>query len=125
MTWQFRNDLPIYTQLMGQMKQRIITGVYTPGERVPSVRDLAAEAGVNPNTMQRALIELEREGLLFSQRTAGRFITEDTDMIEDVKKSMAREEIQSFLNAMTELGYTHQEILELLKKVSEQEGESA
>lgn len=125
MTWQFRNDLPIYTQLMGQMKQRIITGVYAPGERVPSVRDLAAEAGVNPNTMQRALTELEREGLLFSQRTAGRFITEDTDMIEDVKKGMAKAEIHSFLKAMTQLGYTPQEILELLQKEAEEEGESA
>lgn len=125
MTWQFRNDLPIYTQLMGQMKQRIIAGIYAPGERIPSVRDLAAEAGVNPNTMQRALTELEREGLVFSQRTAGRFITEDTDMIEKVKKGMAQEEIRSFLKAMTQLGYSTKEIVELLKREAEEEGESA
>lgn len=125
MTWQFRNDLPIYTQLMEQMKQRIIAAVYAPGERVPSVRDLAAEAGVNPNTMQRALTELEREGLMFSQRTAGRFITEDTDMINEVKKGMAQAEIHNFLKAMTDLGYSPQEIIELLKQEAQKEGESA
>lgn len=125
MTWQFRNDLPIYTQLMEQMKQRIIAAVYAPGERVPSVRDLAAEAGVNPNTMQRALTELEREGLMFSQRTAGRFITEDTDMINEVKRGMAQAEIHNFLKAMTDLGYSPQEIIELLKQEAQKEGESA
>jgi DNA-binding transcriptional regulator YhcF (GntR family) len=77
MNWQFDNDMPIYSQLVGQIKQRIVAGVFPPGERLPSVRDLATDAGVNPNTMQRALQELERNGLVFSQRTAGRFVTED------------------------------------------------
>lgn len=124
MTWQFRNDLPIYTQLMGQIKQRIASGLYAPGEKISSVRELAAEAGVNPNTVQRALTELEREGLVYSQRTAGRFITEDEDMIRDAKAGLAREEIQSFLTVMQKLGYTVPEILDLLTRQAEK-GESA
>ena len=70
MQWQFSNDAPIYTQLIQQVKVGIVTGAYPPGERLPSVRDMATEAGVNPNTMQRALAELERDGLVYSQRTA-------------------------------------------------------
>ena len=77
MQWQFSNDAPIYTQLIQQVKVGIVTGAFPPGERLPSVRDMATEAGVNPNTMQRALAELERDGLVYSQRTAGRFVTED------------------------------------------------
>lgn len=72
MAWQFRNDIPIYTQLIAQIQQKIVSGALLPGERLPSVRDLASEAGVNPNTMQRALMEMEREELVYSQRTAGR-----------------------------------------------------
>ena len=81
MPWQFRNDLPIYTQTHrpdpAEDRQRRLL----PGERLPSVRDLAAEAGVNPNTMQRAMMEMEREELVHSQRTAGRFVTEDGERI--------------------------------------------
>ena len=75
MEWQFRNDSPIYTQLTQRLTQAIVAGEFRPGERLPSVRELAVEAGVNPNTVQRALSELERDGLVFSQRTAGRVVT--------------------------------------------------
>ena len=87
MQWQFSNDAPIYTQLIQQVKVGIVTGAFPPGERLPSVRDLATEAGVNPNTMQRALAELERDGLVYSQRTAGRFVTEDNTMINEALPS--------------------------------------
>lgn len=73
MQWQFSNEMPIYSQLVEQIKIGIVSGMFPPGERLPSVRDLATEAGVNPNTMQRAMTELERDGLVYSQRTAGRF----------------------------------------------------
>ena len=89
MKWQFSNDAPIYTQLIEQIQVGIVAGAFPPGERLPSVRDLATEAGVNPNTMQRALAELERDGLVFSQRTAGRFVTEDKTMIERAKRGLA------------------------------------
>ncbi len=75
MNWQFSNSAPIYTQLIGQIRAGIVSGALAPGERLPSVRDLAMEAGVNPNTMQRALTELERDGLVYSQRTSGRYVT--------------------------------------------------
>ena len=77
MAWKFNDNAPIYLQIVNTLKRNIASGAYPPGSRLPSVRDLALEAGVNPNTMQRALSELERSGLVNSQRTAGRFITED------------------------------------------------
>lgn len=119
MNWQFDNDMPIYSQLVGQIQQRIVAGVFPPGERLPSVRDLATDAGVNPNTMQRALTELEREGLVYSQRTAGRFVTEDQKMIQDAKRSLAEKHIVSFLTAMMRLGYQKDEILTLVRQESE------
>lgn len=98
MTWQFTDDRPIYLQLMEQIQLKIICGQYKVGEKLPSVRDLASEAAVNPNTMQKALSELERIGLVFSQRTSGRFITEDSNMVENMRKDLAREQIEKFLN---------------------------
>ena len=114
MDWQIRNDLPIYSQLIWQMKFGIVSGEFQPGERISSVRELAVDAGVNPNTMQRALQELEREGLVYSQRTSGRYVTEDMKMIEDVKLSLADEQIRSFLDSMERLGYHKEEIISLL-----------
>ena len=122
MKWQFSNDAPIYTQLIDQLQRRIVTGVLLPGERLPSVRDLATEAGVNPNTMQRALAELERDGLVFSQRTAGRFVTEDKTMIEQAKRGLAERHIKTFLAAMLRLGYQPEEIITLLRQENCEEG---
>ena len=123
MKWQFSSDAPIYSQLIAQIKVGIVTGAFPPGERLPSVRDLATEAGVNPNTMQRALAELERDGLVYSQRTAGRFVTEDQSMIASAKRSLAESHIQTFLRAMAHLGYDREEILTLLRQEKIEEGE--
>jgi len=114
--WSFRSDLPIYSQLVDLFRQRIASGALPPGERLASVRDLATEAGVNPNTMQRALQELERQGLVFSQRTNGRFVTEDVQIIDASKKALARSQIESFLGAMEKLGYDREGIIALLKE---------
>lgn len=116
MVWKFRSDLPIYSQLIEQIKLGIVSGSFLPGERLASVRDMAAEAGVNPNTMQRALQELEREGMVFSQRTSGRFVTEDMRVIGHAKQQFAEEQIRSFLTAMEKLGYTRREILTMLEE---------
>lgn len=124
MKWQFSGDAPIYSQLIAQIKVGIVTGAFPPGERLPSVRDLATEAGVNPNTMQRALAELERDGLVYSQRTAGRFVTEDQAMIASAKRSLAERHIQAFLEAMTHLGYGREEILTLLRQEESKGGEN-
>ncbi len=123
MNWQFTGGAPIYSQLIQQIKQGIVSGAFPPGERLPSVRDLATEAGVNPNTMQRALAELERDGLVYSQRTAGRFVTEDQAQIAAAKYALAGAHIKAFLSAMLRLGYTREEILSLLRQELEQEGE--
>lgn len=116
MLWQFNDGAPIYAQLVQQIKVGIVSGVFPPGERLPSVRDLATAAGVNPNTMQRALTELERDGLVYSQRTAGRFVTEDKDMIETAKRTLAERQINAFLDAMTRLGYRREEAIEMLRQ---------
>ena len=122
MDWSFRSDQPIYSQLVQQIRLAIISGTYSPGQRLMSVRDMAAEAGVNPNTMQRALQDLEREGMVCSQRTTGRFVTEDPTVIEQAKTKVAEEQIRVFFETMRKLGYTREAILVLLK---EEEGKHA
>jgi GntR family transcriptional regulator len=120
MTWEFTADRPIYLQLMEQIELQIVSGAYPPGGKLPAVRDLAAEASVNPNTMQKALAELERMGLVYAQRTSGRFITEDTGMIQKARQSLALEQIAQFLQRMGALGYSHEETLALMQKAEEE-----
>lgn len=117
MPWEFKDNAPIYTQLIDQIKFKIISGEYKNGEKLPSVRDLAAEATVNPNTMQKALTELERLGLVYSVRTSGRFITEDCNMIKEMQKTLAKEEINEFLDKMKLIGIDTDSLLETLKEV--------
>ena len=116
MQWKFDGSAPIYSQLVEQIKLGIVSGEWIPGQRIPAVRELAVDAGVNPNTMQRALQELERQGLMFSQRTSGRFVTEDREMIEDAKRTLANRHISAFIRQMQALGYTRQEIVALLEE---------
>lgn len=121
MNWHFNSDMPIYTQLISQIKFAIVSGELPPGERMSTVRDLAAEAGVNPNTMQRAFQELEREGLVFSQRSSGRFVTEDVSIIEKAKMALAQEHISKFISSMERLGYNRAEIIALLEGKNEED----
>ena len=121
MNWHFNSDMPIYTQLISQIKFAIVSGELPPGERMNTVRDLAAEAGVNPNTMQRAFQELEREGLVFSQRSSGRFVTEDVSIIEKAKMALAQEHISKFISSMERLGYDRAEIIALLEGKNEED----
>ena len=114
MDWNFNNDLPIYSQLVDKIKLDIVSGLLPPGEKLPTVRDLAAEARVNPNTMQRAFQELEREGLAFSQRGSGRYVTEDVKTIMEAKNAMAQQYILSFVDSMSKLGYSREETIRLL-----------
>lgn len=116
MPWEFRSNAPIYTQLVDSLRRKLVTGALSPGQRLPSVRKLAEEAGVNPNTMQRAMSELERLGLVFSQRTAGRFVTDDTALLHDLREQMARQQVQAFLQGMAQLGFQPEEILPLIEK---------
>lgn len=121
MSWNLNSERPIYSQIMEHITLDIISGLYSTGAKLPSVRDLAQEAGVNPNTMQKALSELERTGLLFSQRTGGRFITEDSAMIEQVKNNLASEHIKEFLKKMKCIGFNKDAAIALIEKTKEEE----
>lgn len=119
--WRLTSDRPVFLQIMEKLKLDIVTGAYRPGDKLPSVRDLAGEAAVNPNTMQRAFSELEREGLVYTKRTNGRFITEDIAMISQLKEQMALDAISKFLDSMRQLGFSGEETLTLLKETLEEE----
>ncbi len=111
MNKEFNNNSPIYIQIMDEIKLQIISGFYQPGTKISSVRDLAEKFGVNPNTMQRALSELEREGFLYTERTNGRFITMDEKLIMNSREMIAEEELERFLSYMKKIGYSKQEII--------------
>ncbi|MCI5842997.1 MAG: GntR family transcriptional regulator [Clostridiales bacterium] len=116
MGWTLDKNRPIYLQLVETLQSRIVSGAYPPGAKIDSVRDLAAEAAVNPNTMQRALAELEQSGLLRAERTAGRFVTEDKTLIADVRRQLARERVEAFARDMAVLGYRRSELPALLQE---------
>lgn len=111
--------VPIYLQIIDKVKHLIVSGWWPPGQRIPAVRDLAAEFQVNPNTMQRALAELEREGLLFSERTSGRYVTQDESRISAVRKILAEGIMEAAKRGMTELGYSAEERKVILKDLIE------
>ncbi|MBR0154364.1 MAG: GntR family transcriptional regulator [Lachnospiraceae bacterium] len=114
MPWNLTADTPIYLQLVERMKSDIVAGIYAPGQKIPPVRELASLAGVNPNTMQRALSELEREGLLYSERTSGRFVSEDPARIREAKASQARELTAGYLDKMRSLGLDPQSVIRMI-----------
>lgn len=114
MPWDLKSDRPIYTQLAEQIEWMIFSGVYPLGSKLPSVRDMAQEAAVNPNTMQRALAKLEEDGLIVTHRTSGRSITEDAKMINLAKTKLAQEQISEFLEKMQKLGFEKKEILSII-----------
>lgn len=125
MPWNLDSDRPIFIQILERIRVDIISGKYQPGDKLPSVRELAAEAAVNPNTMQRAFAELERTGLVYSKRTSGRFITEDREMIEELKADLAKEKIQMFLDSMAQLGYDKEQTIALMSHVLNGKGEQS
>lgn len=115
MSEQFDASRPIYAQLVERLKARILAGTYPPGGHLDSVRDLAAAAGVNPNTMQRALAQLESEGLVRTERTSGRYVTEDTNLIEQLRATAAHDIAADFLEKMRSIGYTPEKAAALLE----------
>lgn len=121
MPWNLDSSRPIYLQIIERVQMDVITGRYQPGDKLPSVRDLAQEAAVNPNTMQKALSELERSGLIYSQRTSGRFITEDKELIHQMQKELAAAEVSAFVAHMKQLGITPEKIRQLLAETIEEE----
>ena len=115
MSWTFDNNKPIYLQIMDKIKLQIVSHKLEPNQQLPTVRELASEAGVNPNTIQRALSDLEREGFVYTNRTAGRFVTEDLDLILKSRKQLSEEQLQQFVTGMVEFGYEKEELPTVLR----------
>ncbi|MDL2293874.1 GntR family transcriptional regulator [Ruminococcaceae bacterium OttesenSCG-928-D13] len=119
MDWDFDDQRPIYAQLVEQVERAVVSGIWPPGSRLPGVRELASEAGVNPNTMQRALAALEQGGLVYAQRTAGRFVTEDEALIADKRRSLAGSLAADFVGNMRALGVNGDELCRLVRAAAE------
>jgi DNA-binding transcriptional regulator YhcF (GntR family) len=117
MPWNLDSDRPIFIQIIEKIQMDIISGLYAPGDKLPSVRELAQKASVNPNTMQKALSELERTGLVYSQRTSGRYITEDKAMITNLKATLAKDIVTQFLDNMQRLGIKDEEVISLISEI--------
>ena len=117
MKWQIDNNRPVYIQLVEQLKVKIISGEIELDSKLDSVRSLAADAMVNPNTMQKALAELEREGFVYSKRTSGRFVTDNTELIENERKNLVKDNVKKTLDTLINLGYTNDEILSLVEEI--------
>ncbi|MBQ8314976.1 MAG: GntR family transcriptional regulator [Lachnospiraceae bacterium] len=120
MPWEISSEKSVYLQLIDIIKQKIMSGEYQPGQRLPSVRELAADAAVNPNTMQRALTELEREGLLYTLRTSGRFVSEDGNMIDGLRMTGAEQRTKEFYLEMIQSGFSSEDVRRLLEKAIEE-----
>ena len=120
MNWELDDKTPIYLQIIEKIRLAIISGIYKSGDKLPSVRDLAVEASVNPNTMQKALSELENKGLLYSQRTAGRFITDDTELIDRLRGDKARTESREYIQLMKQLGLSRTEVIDIINELMEE-----
>ena len=121
MEWNITSGRPVYVQLVEQLELALVNGVFPPGGKVPAVRELAADAGVNPNTMQRALQELESRGLLQAQRTAGRTVTADAEVLQQLRRKRAAALAAEFLRHMQALGLNRAETEELLRQTAEEE----
>ena len=115
--FKFDNNTPIYVQLVEQLKTYIISGQIKPGDRLPSVRDLALQNKVNPNTMQKALVELEDLNLIYTERTNGKFVTENKELIEKIKKELAKEKVNNYLNDMKNIGIAYEESIKYLQEL--------
>ncbi|WP_018307310.1 GntR family transcriptional regulator [Desulfitobacterium hafniense] len=120
MSWDLKTDRPIYTQLIEQIQLKIFSGAYPLGSKLPSVRDMAQEAAVNPNTMQRALAKMEEDELIITHRTSGRSVTEDAHMVEMAKTQVAKEQIAEFLEKMKMMGFEQKEILTIINTMAEE-----
>ena len=123
MSWSLSNDKPIFQQLKDIIVLKIIKGEYPPGAKLEGVRELAVNAGVNPNTMQRALSDVEETGIIYTMRGDGRYVTDDKEKINEVRSAYVAEEIDGFLNSVGELGLDKKEILDAIRFEIEKRGE--
>lgn len=117
MNFIFDNERPIYIQLVEQLRMKIISNEYKIGEKIPSVRELALIAKVNPNTMQKALTELENEGLIYTERTNGKFVTTNAELLLKLKKELAKEKVEKYLNDMNSIGLSFEDCVNYLQEL--------
>ena len=122
MDYIFDNERPIYIQLVEIIRTQIVSGKFQKGQKIPSVRELALTMKVNPNTMQKALVELENEKLIYTERTNGKYVTEDESLIEKVKKELAREKVNNYLNSMNDIGISYDEAIKYLQELGGKNG---
>ena len=122
MEFSFDNERPIYIQLVELIRIEIVSGKFKKGERIPSVRELALMMKVNPNTMQKALNELENQKLIYTERTNGKFVTEDEELIENIKKELAKEKVNNYLDSMNSIGISFEESLKYLQELGGKNG---
>lgn len=116
MAWKFTTDRAVYLQIAERIEKAVLSGVYPPGEQLPSVRQLALEAAVNPNTVQHAFTELENQGIIYSRGTLGRFVTQDTETIEACRREMAQQLVQQFLKDIAQLGVSTEQAITMIKE---------
>ncbi|GIO87008.1 GntR family transcriptional regulator [Paenibacillus faecis] len=121
MTMEFDNNLPIYIQIMNYIKREIVTGRLKAGDKIPSVRELAAELQINPNTVQRTFQELEREEIVETKRGLGRYVTSEEGKIMTIKKEMAGDLLDRFIHGMQELGFTNRDIAAIVAEAVDAE----
>ena len=121
MDYIFDNERPIYIQLVEMLRKEIVSGKLKAGERLPSVRELALTARVNPNTMQKALVELENEGLVYTERTNGKFVTANKELIEKIKRKLAKEKVNNYIKDMKNIGITYEESIQYLQELGKYE----
>lgn len=110
------DNMPIYMQIMNSIRDAIASGELAAGDKVPSVREFASEFEVNPNTMQRALMELEREGILVSERAIGRFVTDDRSRIDAMRREAGSRAADAFIRQMADLGFSEEEMLDFFRE---------
>ena len=122
MEYVFDNERPIYIQLVEMIRIDIVSGKFEKGQRLPSVRELALMMKVNPNTMQKALAELEDEKLIYTERTNGKYVTEDEKLIEKIKKQLAQEKVNNYLNSMKNIGISYELAVKYLQELGGQNG---
>ncbi|MGG0208324.1 GntR family transcriptional regulator [Bacillus mycoides] len=123
MKTEFSPNTPIYVQVMEYIKKEIVTGRLAPGEKIPAVRELAGELQVNPNTIQRTFQELEREGIAETRKGTGRFVTMNEEKITELRKEMAKQLLDNFINGMNNLGFMEEEVLSILRSSLEKKKE--
>ncbi len=119
MAWHFSSDKPVYLQIAERIRRSVLAGSYPAGSQIPTVRQLALEAAVNPNTVQHALAELESEGIIIAKGTIGRYVTEDRQVLENCRKRLAEELVHGFIESMAQLSISEEQVIEMIKEARE------